>query len=180
MSRRPRHIHFEVKTLTPENMETCDFRFYSVKKRENVVPAEEAQGRLRSLQDEENECPSSGDGNTITAAPTGPNSEYERIQFSDVALFRLGYFDYLKLNTQNMLMKYEGEKWYSVDLLVDFDEQRVSIHVNGESLKSETFFTQRKDKLTGGNALSIYGLSTDSSSQFRNIKVCNDICDGCK
>jgi len=75
-----------------------------------------------------------------------------------------------------MLMQYEADKWYSVDLILDFDEQRASIFINNEPLKSETFFTQRKDKLVGGNALSIYGLSPDGVSEFRNIKVCNDIC----
>lgn len=29
---RPRHIHFECQTKTAEEMETCDFRFYSVEK----------------------------------------------------------------------------------------------------------------------------------------------------
>lgn len=183
---RPRHIHFEVKTLTPEETETCDFRFYSVKKVEPKAVAdaeevEEAAG-LRRLQDEgeedggeeeggeeeENQCPapsfSSKEQPEITAAPKGPTDEYEKIEFSDVALFRLGYFEYLKLNTQNMLMPYGGDEWYRVDLILDFDEQRASIYVNDKPLKSETFFTQRKDKLTGGNALSIYGLSPDGVS----------------
>jgi hypothetical protein len=29
---RPRHIHFEVRTETAEEMESCDLRFYSVEK----------------------------------------------------------------------------------------------------------------------------------------------------
>ena len=79
-----------------------------------------------------------------------------------------------------MLMPYEADTWYSVDLILDRDEQRVSIFVNDKPLKSDTYFTQRKDKLLGGNALSIYGLSPDSVSEFRNIQVCNDICSECK
>lgn len=39
----------------------------------------------------------------VTAAPGGPTAEYQKVEFSDVALFRLGYFDFAKLNTQNML-----------------------------------------------------------------------------
>ena len=105
----------------------------------------------------------------VTASPAGPNSLYVKKEFSDVAFFRLGYFDYLKLNTQNMLLKFEAEKWYSVDLVLNYDEQRVSIYVDNEPLKSDTFFTQRKEKLSEGNAVSIYGLSPLSNSKFRNI-----------
>ena len=35
----------------------------------------------------------------VTASPKGPNAKYVKKEFSDVAFFRLGYFDYLKLNT---------------------------------------------------------------------------------
>jgi hypothetical protein len=82
----------------------------------------------------------------------------------------------MKLNTNNMLMQYVADEWYRIDLLLDFDEQRVSIFVNEEPLKSSTFFTQRKDKLVSGNALSIYGLTPDGVSLFKNIKMCNEIC----
>ena len=58
----------------------------------------------------------------MTRSPTGPTAKYLKKEFSDVAFFRLGYFDYLKLNTQNMFLKYESDKWYSVDLILDFDE----------------------------------------------------------
>lgn len=112
----------------------------------------------------------------MTAAPTGPSSLYKRVEFSDVALFRLGYFDYLKLNTENMLQRYEADKWFRIDLLLDWDEQRVTIYVDEQPLKSAPFFTQRKDKLTSGNAVSIYGLTPGSISQFRDIKMCMHVC----
>lgn len=98
------------------------------------------------------------------------------MEFSDVAFFRLGFFDYAKLNVQNMLARYEASKWYAVDLVIDWDDQRVSIYVNGAGLKSESFFTQRKDKLESANALSIYGLSPNSISKFKDIRVCEEIC----
>lgn len=98
------------------------------------------------------------------------------MQFSDVAFFRLGFFDYAKLNTENMLMKYEAGVWYAVDLLMDWNEQRVSIYINGDEYKSTTFFTQSKDKLTSANAVSIYGLSPGSISKFKDIRICNEVC----
>ena len=51
-----------------------------------------------------------------------------------MAFFRLGYFDFAKLNLENMLQKYEADKWYNIDLLLDFDEQRVSIYIDNNPL----------------------------------------------
>ena len=61
-----------------------------------------------------------------------------------------------------MLARYEAGKLYKIDLILDWVEQRVSIYINDEALKSESFFTQRKEKLETANALSIYGLSPGS------------------
>ena len=61
-----------------------------------------------------------------------------------------------------MLARYEAGKLYKIDLILDWVEQRVSIYINDEALKSESFFTQRKEKLESANALSIYGLSPGS------------------
>lgn len=182
-AQRPKHIHFEVRTTTAD-VETCDFRFYSVEK---VVEAEDdEEGRRLSLtegQDQQNHDQSqkatsfSSKPTVITASPTGPSKEFKKVEFSDVVFFRLGYFDFLKLNTQNMIMKFEEKTWYSVDLILNYDDQRVSIYVNDKPYKSASFFTQRKEKLDSGNAISIYGLSPGGVSQFRNVKVCETLCD---
>ena len=160
---RPRHIYFEIKTQVPENedMESCDLRFYSVEK----VPEAEDDGDFGSQTEQD-------DSQIVKAAPSGPSEDYRKIEFSDVAFFRLGYFEFMKLNTENMLRKYESDEWYTVDLLFDFDEQRASVFVNDKAIKSAPFFTQRKDKLESGNALSIYGLTPGSVSHFRNLRMC--------
>ena len=61
-----------------------------------------------------------------------------------------------------MLRKYSAEEWYTIDLILDFDDQRVSIYINDEAQKSASFFTQRKTKLSSGNAVAIYGLTPES------------------
>ena len=76
-----------------------------------------------------------------------------------------------------MIQKYTTGQWYTVDLWLDWDEQRVSIYINDTPLKSETFFTQHDDIIESANALSIYSLSPGSVSYFKNIRVCNDICE---
>ena len=113
----------------------------------------------------------------VTKAPTGPDEEYATKEYSDVAFFRLGYFNFAKLNTESMIEMYEGGKWYSVDLLMNWDDQRVSIYINDKAYKSENFFTQRSTKLESANAISLYGLSPGSLSEFRNLRVCNEVCD---
>ena len=164
---RPRHIYFEIKTESLE-VESCDVRFYSVEKVPEPEDGTESFGTDTNPQDQ---------SQIVTAAPSGPNDNYRKIEFSDVAFFRLGYFDFMKLNTANMLRKYDESEWYNVDMLFDWDEQRVSIYVNDKAIKSDAFFTQRKDKLESGNALSIYGLTPGSTSYFKNLRMCSDVCD---
>lgn len=53
--------------------------------------------------------------------PKGPPN-YEKVGENDVAFFRFGYLDYMKLNTESMIQKFEEGVWYSVDLYVDWDQ----------------------------------------------------------
>ena len=110
---RPRHIHFEVKTLTAE-VETCDLRFYSVD--EVIVPEEGAE----EAQEEQKEEDKKTTEEEVTSAPAGPNEEYVKVEFSDVALFRLGYFNYAKLNTESMVKQFKEDEWYVIDLIFDW------------------------------------------------------------
>lgn len=82
----------------------------------------------------------------------------------------------MKMNTENMVMKFEKDPWYKVDLLIDWKEQNVSIYVDGEAKASSAFFHNHKQPLEKVNTLAIYGLSPNGMSKFRDIQVCNDIC----
>ena len=44
---------------------------------------------------------------------------------SDVAFFRLGFYNDIGLNHEYMLETYEGDKWYSVDLVIDWANEPV-------------------------------------------------------
>jgi hypothetical protein len=52
--------------------------------------------------------------------PPGP-SGYKKTPNSDVFLFRLGFFDYMKLNIEAMIKKSEAEVWYNVDIILDWE-----------------------------------------------------------
>lgn len=114
--------------------------------------------------------------------------------------FRLGYLNYMKLNTQNMVTPFKADRWYDVDLLINWDEkkqgqQTVSIYVHGmtkvkdkETDKEEEKYAQiatassyffhdiKKDRLESANALALYNLSPTGTCKFRNIEMCNEIC----
>ena len=95
---RPKHIHFEVETKfdaeAEEDFESCDLRFYSVEKVKPEVnkDGEEQESERRRLEDEEDDKKKQQE--EVKGAPKGPSKEYESIEFSDVAFFRLGYFGY--------------------------------------------------------------------------------------
>ena len=99
---------------------------------------------------------------------------------------RLGYFNYLKLNTYSMVMKFQAEVWYQIDLLIDWEEQQIIIRSQpkDEPEKSFTsrqpFFTKRKQRIDSANGISIYGLTPESVSRFKDIRVCTEFCPDCK
>lgn len=89
----------------------------------------------------------------------------------------------MKLNEMNMVTKFEEKTWYNIDLILNWEESKVSIYVNGEAKTTANFFiNEKKNKnqekgTLKANAISIYGLSPGGTSQFSNIKMCNEICD---
>lgn len=108
-----------------------------------------------------------------------------KVEFSDIIFFRFGFYGYIKLNTQSMVLKYTRDAWYTVNMLIDYETQVVSIYLQGpdddkpKPVASQAFFTERTNKLEGVNALSLYNLSPGSQCQIRNLKVCEDeVCEG--
>lgn len=95
----PQHIRFKVSTVTVPGVEdnqfgqeTCDIRLTSIRKLEAPVGGE-------------------------TTSP-----KIETIHNSDVFFYRMGYYNYHKLNSSNMVQKFKGEKWYQVDILVNWGD----------------------------------------------------------
>lgn len=116
---------------------------------------------------------------TVAKAPSGFGN-YTKTKYSDVAFLRLGFFKHLKLNTESMIKMFEEGEWLSVDLLIDWEEQTVSIYVDGEAKLATPFFTKRKQTIQEINTVALYGLTPESVSRFRNLQICDDICTGGK
>ena len=87
-------------------MESCDLRLSTW-----TLPSEDAD-----TEEEEEE-----EENPVEASPVGPPG-FERADLKDVAFVRFGYFNYLKLNGEPMVMKFEGDVWYKIDLVIDWVE----------------------------------------------------------
>ena len=154
----PRHIHFEVQASVTD-VETCDVHFYSIEADSENTKVEVDAYEQRYFM-----------------SPPGPNG-YKRVKNQDVFLFRFGFFDHMKLNVESMIQKTYADRWYDIDLIIDWEEQLVSIYVDLKANRAQPFFVMRATRVEAANALSIYGLSPGGTSKFRNMMVCHNLCD---
>ena len=70
---------------------------------------------------------------TVTMSPKGPPGFIKKPE-SDAIFFRLGYYNYMKLNRNSLIKKSELDVWYKVDLIIDWPSRLVSIYVDGVGL----------------------------------------------
>ena len=96
-----------------------------------------------------------------------------------MAFFRFGYFNYQKLNLVSMVNPFTNGTWYKVDLLMDWNNQAMTVYVNNTQLASDTFFTNSKTTINTANAVVLYNLTPGGHCSIRNMKVCSSLCD-CK
>lgn len=115
---KPRHIHFECWAGGSSDSDQCDFHLYSLE--QDPTNADQQATAYNKK---------------FFVNPKGPNG-YARKKDSDIFLFRFGYFDYIKLNVESMIRKYEAEKWYTIDLIIEWSEQLVSIYIDGEGISA--------------------------------------------
>lgn len=88
----------------------------------------------------------------------------------------MGYYNYMKLNVESMILKTEANRWYSIDLIINWDLQWVTMYVDQEAQSAQPFFIMRNTHAKDANALSIYTLTPGATSLFRNIMVCDVAC----
>ena len=43
---------------------------------------------------------------------------------SDVLIFRIGYYNYMKLNFEYMVHKVTNDSWHTVDILIDWEKSK--------------------------------------------------------
>jgi len=181
---KPKHLKFYVQTGTQEK-ETCDVRLTSVKNLKELGPKpaewtkaqEDADAAVKPKLSKEQKA--SRDAVRKKQEKAKMPWKYQRDEkqhMKDVAFFRMGYLNYMKLNTFNMVELSVGKKWYKIDLLINWPDQRVAIYVNDKFKASSPFFNNEKERVESSNVLSIYGLSAGGTSRFRGMEVCTDVC----
>lgn len=167
---KPHHIHLEVQT-SDNQLETCDLRVNTI----NPVPVPTTD----SSTDGSSTDSAQSSEPVLTQSPSGP-AGYERKPDSDVVFFRLGYYNFMKLNSEPMIHETAADTWYEIDMLIDWNSQLVSIYVDGEGKGVQKFYIKRKSVANSVNAVSIYGLSPEGHSRIRNLQVCDTLCDNSK
>lgn len=206
-SARPQHITVKLATSTGE-IESCDIRLttQAVAEDDQASESESADGQTDLAQNqsesatESEDATESGQENEVSYTVTEEtviiedDGEAEVVdeeitldylmldkqEWTDVLFYRFGYFNYQKLNLQSMIHKFEQDVWYQVDLLIDWDQQRVNVYVDGELSEqpAENFFTKDTETIDSADTIIIYGLTPGSVSKVRDLKVCTDRCIG--
>jgi len=73
---------------------------------------------------------------------------FQRAKNRDIIFFRLGYLNYMKLNEKNMVQKFKKDEWYDVDLILNWELEKVSIYVNGvpKDATADFFINEKRKK----------------------------------
>lgn len=167
--RQPQHITFEMKTDDPD-IETCDLRVTSINANQSAP-----YGSIPSLV-QTIKVNATYSYNVTQPMPKLAN--FSKNQWQDVAFFRFGYFNYQKLNLVSMVNKFVDKQWYKVDLLINWDNQDVTIYVNETMLASDKFFTNSKTTIRSANALILYNLTPGGRCSIRALQACDRFCGG--
>lgn len=94
----------------------------------------------------------------------------------------MGFFNQIKVNLLSFTqLEFKPEKWYKVDLLLDWDSQNVAIFLDGKFRHSLKFYSWERDQEkqcleSSINALLLYTLSPGVKSTVKELRLCDDLC----
>ena len=59
----------------------------------------------------------------------------------------MGYQDYIKINLLSFSrVNYEADKWYKVDILLDWEEDYAAFFIDGDFVANTWFYTRERDE----------------------------------
>ena len=93
----------------------------------------------------------------------------------------MGYYNQIKLNRANYMdFKYKPDKWYKIDVLLDWTKKETAIFVDGVFLERVDFYTNELISCDEAfvDTLMLYSLTPDTKSAFKDIRLCTDLCEG--
>ena len=86
------------------------------------------------------------------------------------------------MNTVNYSkINFVADTWYKVDVLLDWDAKAAALFLDGQFKFSTEFYSKARDEqlLCADpfvNTLMLYTLSPGTSSAFRDLRLCQDLC----
>lgn len=121
---------------------------------------------------------------TNTLVRTGYPSPTDETQ--DSLLFRLGHYKYLNVNMDDMLLAFKPHSAYEVDLVFNWEDQRVAVWINSTLTKTVNFFYKPPGneeqefyhKINGTDVLYLYNLSPGTRCDFEDLQMCDEVCAG--
>ena len=73
-------------------------------------------------------------------------TERAKSWYENPVFFRYGYNSQMKLNQQNqMVQKYEADRWYRFDLILDWTTQEVAFFIDGKYKQTQVFYSKERD-----------------------------------
>ena len=93
----------------------------------------------------------------------------------------MGYYDQIKLNRANYMdYKYTKDKWYKIDVLLDWEAKETAIFVDGVFLQKVAFYSEElidcQERWV--DTLMLYSLTPGTRSAFKDIRLCTGLCEG--
>ncbi|CAD8151828.1 unnamed protein product [Paramecium pentaurelia] len=95
--------------------------------------------------------------------------------------FRCGYAGFVRVNDNQMITFYNSSVstdskiiWTQADILLNWDTQEVLVFMNESYMGSTSFYHQEVTKV---NEVMLYNLKPNTTSWWKNIKICKERCD---
>jgi hypothetical protein len=99
----------------------------------------------------------------------------EDIIAGDILIIKFGFYNLLRINSSDGILNYEANKWYQIDILINWEDRRINFLVDRKLLNSNIEFF---DDVASTNTILISNLSPGSKSRVANLKVCSGRCFG--
>eukprot|EP00826_Nyctotherus_ovalis_P027544 TRINITY_DN2152_c0_g1_i3.p1 TRINITY_DN2152_c0_g1~~TRINITY_DN2152_c0_g1_i3.p1 ORF type:complete len:223 (-),score=0.96 TRINITY_DN2152_c0_g1_i3:82-750(-) len=94
----------------------------------------------------------------------------------DILFFRAGYYNYTRINREQMAFRHSVNNWYRIDIKFNWDDYKVDLFHEYKRIETVDFY--RKDRNVEDfdhvNVLYIYALTPKSSFAIKELKLCSE------
>lgn len=186
---KPSHVQFFCKTDN-EEAESCNLRLFQMMPLVGAnaeTESDETTAKRRFLPSR----------SLIDSTATVPMTCEDELLFKESArqknrlmtpvFHRFGYYETFKINVKQFVdVKYEANRWYQLDILLDWDESKIAFFIDGKYQLVTPFYSLERDKAlkvaqckeegNSVNTLSLYTLTPGVTSSFRDVRICKGLC----